>query len=191
MKDIILQELTTAQKVLEDFISQEKNIEAIQSAADLMIQSVKGGGKVLSCGNGGSACDAAHFAEEMTGRFRENRKALAAIAITDASHITCVSNDFGYNHIFSRYVEALGKKGDSLLAISTSGNSENVLLAAELAKQMGIKVIALTGKNGGKLADLADVEIRAPHQGYSDRIQEIHIKVIHIMIQLIENSLIK
>jgi len=190
MKETILNELNTAKTVLDAFLSNESNILAIEKAATLMIKTLKDEGKILSCGNGGSACDAAHFAEEMTGRFRENRKALAAIAMTDMSHITCVSNDFGYSHIFSRYMEALGKKGDCLLAISTSGNSENVLLAAKAAKQMGAHVIALTGKNGGKLAEIADVEIRAAHHGYSDRIQEIHIKVIHILIQLIEDAIV-
>lgn len=189
MKETIINELSEAQKVLENFLSNEANISAIENAASLMIGAVKSDNKILSCGNGGSACDAAHFAEEMTGRYRENRKALPAISMSDMSHITCVSNDFGYDFVFSRYLEALGNEGDCLLAISTSGNSKNVLLAAEVAKQKGIKVIALTGKNGGKLAELADVEIRVPHHGYADRIQEVHIKVIHILIQLIEKSL--
>ncbi|PIW05238.1 MAG: phosphoheptose isomerase, partial [Cytophagales bacterium CG17_big_fil_post_rev_8_21_14_2_50_40_13] len=129
-------------------------------------------------------------AEELTGRYREDRRALPAIAISDPSHITCVSNDFGYESIFSRYIEGLGREGDALLAISTSGNSKNILKAATMAKQRKMKVIALTGKNGGELAELADVEIRVPHMGYADRIQEIHIKVIHILIQLIEKGTI-
>ena len=131
-----------------------------------------------------------HFAEELTGRYREDRRALPAIAISDPSHITCVSNDFGYESIFSRYIEGLGREGDALLAISTSGNSKNILKAATMAKQRKMKVIALTGKNGGELAELADVEIRVTHMGYADRIQEIHIKVIHILIQLIEKGTI-
>ena len=131
-----------------------------------------------------------HFAEELTGRFRLNRRPLAAIAISDPSHITCVGNDYGFNSIFSTYVEGLGKRGDVLLAISTSGNSENIILAAESAKREGIAVVALTGKDGGKLASLADVEIRVPHQGFSDRIQEIHIKVIHILVFLIEQKVL-
>lgn len=151
-----------------------------------MANAIKDGGKIFSCGNGGSHCDAMHFAEELTGRYREDRKALPAIAISDVSHISCVSNDFGYDFIFSRYIEGLGKEGDVLLAISTSGNSKNVLRAAEMAKQKKMKIVALTGKNGGDLRELADLEIRVPHYGYADRIQEIHIKVIHILIQLIE-----
>ncbi|MFK7899537.1 MAG: D-sedoheptulose 7-phosphate isomerase [Cyclobacteriaceae bacterium] len=185
----IKKELTEASHVLNDFLSKEENIQAINNAANLIINSVKKGGKVFACGNGGSSCDAAHFAEEMTGRFREDRKALPAIAITDSSHITCAGNDFGFDYIYSRYLQALGNNGDCLLAISTSGNSANILRAAESAKQQGISVIALTGKNGGDLAELADVEIRVPHHGYSDRIQEVHIKVIHILILLIEKDL--
>ena len=152
----------------------------------MFAQAINQGGKVFSCGNGGSHCDAMHFAEELTGRYRENRKALPAIAISDPSHISCTANDFGYDFIFSRYLEGLGQKDDALLAISTSGNSANVLKAVETARQKGIRTVALTGKDGGKLAALADVEIRVPHMGYADRIQEIHIKVIHILINLIE-----
>ena len=189
MKEIIENELNEAAEVLNKFLSMPESIAKIEEAASIIVASLKNGGKVLSCGNGGSACDAMHFAEEMTGRFRENREPLPAIAIADPSHITCTSNDFGFNYVFSRYLRALGQKGDVLLAISTSGNSENVLRAAELAKQRDIKIIALTGKNGGSLAEYADVLINVPHNGYSDRIQEIHIKVIHILILLIEKSM--
>ena len=154
-----------------------------------MVNSIKSGGKAISCGNGGSMCDAMHFAEEMTGRFRENRKALPAVSISDASHISCVGNDYGYDEIFSRYVDSIGREEDVLLAISTSGNSENVLKAAKVAQEKGIKIIGLTGKNGGKLAELCDVEIRVRHSGYADRIQEIHIKVIHSLIHFVEENL--
>ena len=143
----------------------------------------------MSCGNGGSHCDAMHFAEELSGRYRNNRKALAAISISDASHITCVGNDYGFDFIFSRMVEALGQPGDVLLGISTSGNSKNVIEAVKAARQRGMQVVLLTGKDGGQLAGMADVEVRVPHFGYADRIQEIHIKVIHIFIQLIESQL--
>ncbi len=132
-------------------------------------------------------CDAMHFAEELTGKFRNERNALPAIAISDPSHITCVGNDYGFDYIFSRYIEGVGKEGDALLAISTSGNSKNIINAAKKAKEKGIKVISLTGKVGGELSKLSDIEIRVPHLGYSDRIQEIHIKIIHIIILLIEN----
>jgi len=188
--DLIKAELVEAQKVLEQFLSADANLDAIQKAALMMVNAIKSGGKIISCGNGGSHCDAMHFAEELTGRYRENRKALPAIAISDPSHMSCVSNDFGYDFVFSRYIEGLGQKGDVLLGISTSGNSTNVLRAAEMAKQKGMQVVILSGKNGGDLADLADAEIRVPHFGYADRIQEIHIKVIHILIQLIEKHTI-
>lgn len=186
---IILQELQEASDLLNRFLSNEANLEKINDASGLIIQSIKNGGKVLSCGNGGSSCDAMHFAEELTGRYRENREPIPAISISDPGHITCTGNDYGFNHIFSRYLKAVGNKGDVLLAISTSGNSENVVLAAETARQKNMKVIALTGKSGGKLAALADVLINVPHEGYADRIQEIHIKVIHILILLIEKGL--
>ncbi|MBO9700036.1 MAG: D-sedoheptulose 7-phosphate isomerase [Sporocytophaga sp.] len=187
----ILAELKSAAEVLNNFINSEQNIQAIETAAELMISSLKNGGKIISCGNGGSSCDAMHFAEELTGRYRENREPIAAISISDPSHITCTANDYGYAFVFSRYVGALGRPGDVLLAISTSGNSENVLKAAEEAKGKGMKVVGLTGKNGGKLAGLADVAINVSHQGFADRIQEVHIKIIHILILLIEKGLAK
>jgi D-sedoheptulose 7-phosphate isomerase len=155
-----------------------------------MSTALKNGNKIISCGNGGSMCDAMHFAEELSGRFRDNRRGLAAVSISDPSHITCVGNDYGFDHIFSRYLEALGQSGDVLLGISTSGNSKNVILAVEKAKELGIKSIVLTGKDGGKLADLAELEIRAPFSQYADRAQEIHIKIIHNLILGIESELI-
>jgi len=190
MKDLILNELNHAAEVLEKFIAQPDTLDKIEAAADLLVQSFQADGKVLACGNGGSSCDAAHFCEELTGRFRDTRDPLPAINMSgDTAHLTCTSNDFGFARVFSRHLKALGRKGDVLLAISTSGDSENIVLAAEMAKQMGVKIIGLTGKGGGKLAEYCDVEIRAPHKGYSDRIQEIHIKVIHIIILLIEQKL--
>ena len=190
MLDIISQELNEAQIVLQNFLSNEKNIADIETAARLMAGCIQNGGKILSCGNGGSHCDAMHFAEELSGRYRENRRALPAIAISDVSHISCVSNDFGYEYVFSRFIEGLGNQGDVLLGISTSGNSGNIIKAVEAARLKGMKVVILSGKDGGKLADKADVEIRVPHFGYADRIQEIHIKVIHILILLIEKMVI-
>ncbi|MBI0030265.1 D-sedoheptulose 7-phosphate isomerase [Gilliamella sp. B14384G15] len=189
--DNIRNELTQAIDVLTKFVSDEKNLKAIQQAAILIADSFKQGGKVLSCGNGGSHCDAMHFAEELTGRFRDNRPSYPAIAISDVSHISCVGNDYGFDYIFSRYVEGVGSKGDVLLGISTSGNSTNVIKAIEAAKQKGMKIITLTGKDGGKMNGLADVDIRVPHFGYADRVQEIHIKVIHILILLIEKEMAK
>ena len=184
--EIIKNELNESYRLLKKFIDNDSNINAIESAAELMKVSIKNGGKVISCGNGGSMCDAMHFAEELTGKFREERKPLPAISISDPSHITCVGNDYGFQFVFSKYLEGIGKKGDVLLAISTSGNSENIINAVNYAKANNIKVVSLTGKGGGKLSGLSDVEIRVPHFGYSDRIQEIHIKVIHILILLIE-----
>ena len=134
-------------------------------------------------------CDAMHFAEELSGRFREDRKALPAISISDPSHISCVGNDYGFDFIFSRFVEGVGKKGDVLLGISTSGNSSNVIQAAKSAKTKGMKVICLTGKDGGQIASLCDLEVRVPWMQYADRIQEIHIKVIHSLIDYIEKNL--
>ena len=134
-------------------------------------------------------CDAMHFAEELTGRYRDDRKALPAISISDPSHLSCVSNDYGYAFVFSRFIEAFGKKGDVLLAISTSGNSKNVLNAIQEAKKQGMLVIGLTGKSGGLMKDVCDIEIRAPYSEFADRAQEIHIKVIHSLIDYIENHI--
>ena len=186
LQQYVRQELSEAAMVLDQFLNDDTNLEKITRAAELLAESFKAGGKVLSCGNGGSHCDAMHFAEELTGRYRENRPAYPAIAISDPSHLSCVSNDFGYDYVFSRYVEGLGQSGDILLGISTSGNSANVLKALEVAKQKGMRTIVLSGKDGGKMAGLADIEIRVPHFGYADRIQEIHIKVIHILMGLVE-----
>jgi D-sedoheptulose 7-phosphate isomerase len=186
---MIRQHFEEAQQVLAAFLADDKNFEAIEKAGNLMISSVHNGGKILSCGNGGSMCDAMHFAEELTGRYRDNRKAIPAISISDVSHISCVGNDYGYEHIFSRYIEALGNPGDILLAISTSGNSKNILKAIEAAKTKGMKIVGLTGKDGGAMASLCDVEIRAPHSNYADRAQEIHIKCIHSLIDHIERGI--
>ena len=184
----IKQHFTEAQSVLSAFLAEDKNFENIESAGKLLVESFRNEGKVLSCGNGGSLCDAMHFAEELTGRYRENRPAIGAIAIADASHMACVGNDYGYDFVFSRYVEGVGRKGDVLLGISTSGNSQNVINAVA-AKEKGMKVICLTGKDGGKMAGLCDVEIRAPKSDFADRAQEIHIKVIHSLIDYVERNL--
>ena len=187
-RELILANLTEAQNVLDQFISNNENLEKIDQAANEMISSLKNGGKIISCGNGGSMSDAMHFAEELTGFFREDRLPLAAIALSDPSYITCVGNDKGFHQIFSRQVSALGKEGDVLLAISTSGNSKNVINAIYEAKKLKMKTVALTGKNGGEIANLADIEIRAPYSQYADRAQEIHIKIIHSLIHCIEEG---
>jgi D-sedoheptulose 7-phosphate isomerase len=184
----IIDHFLEAKEILSQFIDNQDNFDKIKRAGDEMIRAIKSGGKVISCGNGGSMSDAMHFAEEMTGRFRENRGPLAAIAISDPSHITCISNDYGYEFIFSRFVESIGGRNDVLLAISTSGNSQNVINAVEKAKEKGMFVVALTGKDGGKLAHLADLELRAPMSKWADRVQEIHIKIIHSLIHYIESN---
>ncbi|MCO5259155.1 MAG: D-sedoheptulose 7-phosphate isomerase [Crocinitomicaceae bacterium] len=176
-----------AAEILQKFNTSE-NFQKIAEAGQIMVDSINTGGKIISCGNGGSMCDAMHFAEELTGRYRNDRPAIPAISISDPSHISCVGNDYGYEFVFSRYLEAVGQKGDVLLAISTSGNSKNVLNAIEVAQKKGIKVIGLTGKDGGKMANLCDVEIRAPYSEYADRAQEIHIKCIHSFIDYIERN---
>ncbi|MCB2410977.1 D-sedoheptulose 7-phosphate isomerase [Hymenobacter lucidus] len=186
---LIHAELTEARTVLDRFLADSQNLARIEQAARLMSTCLGTGGKILSCGNGGSLCDAQHFAEELTGRYRQDRPALAAIALTEASHLSCVANDYGYEYVFSRYVQALGRPGDVLLAISTSGHSPNVLRAAEAAQACGMQVVSLTGKDGGPLAALSDVEIRVPHTGYADRTQEVHVKVIHVLLRLLEHLL--
>lgn len=184
--DQIKNNFQQSKEVLEGFTSDPQTWLKLEIAGEMMVQALKSGNKIISCGNGGSLCDAMHFAEELTGRFQNDRQPLPALAISDPSHITCVANDFGFEYIFSRTVEALGKPGDVLLAISTSGTSLNVINAIASAKQRGMKTVGLTGKTGGRMASLCDVEIRAPHFGYSDRIQETHIMVIHSLVNYIE-----
>jgi D-sedoheptulose 7-phosphate isomerase len=187
--DRIIHSLNEARNLLEKMIADKTFIQSISRAASLMTNSLKINAKIISCGNGGSMADAMHFAEEMTGKFRDERPSIPAIAISDPSHITCAANDYGFGAIFSRFIESMGNENDILFAISTSGNSENIIRAAETARSRSMKIIALTGKDGGKLSSLSDVEIRIPHFGYSDRIQEMHIKVIHIIIELVEAEL--
>jgi D-sedoheptulose 7-phosphate isomerase len=187
--ELIKNNFLEGKQILDQFIGDENNLKKIEQAGQALVISIKNGGKIISCGNGGSMCDAMHFAEELTGRFRENRKAIPAMAISDASHLSCVGNDYGFDEVFARYVDAFGKKGDVLVAISTSGNSNNILKAIAAAQQKGMVIIGLTGKAGGKVAELVDIEIRAPFSEYSDRAQEIHIKVIHSLIHYIEENL--
>jgi len=188
LKSEIKKQFEEAQLILSQFQNTE-NFEKIETAIEMMCTALKAGNKIISCGNGGSMCDAMHFAEELSGRFRNNRRGLAAVSISDPSHISCVANDFGYDFVFSRYIQALGQSGDVLLGISTSGSSKNVILAVEEAKKKGMKTLVLTGKDGGKLAELADLEIRAPYSEFADRAQEIHIKIIHNFILGIELNL--
>jgi len=183
----IKESLQEAADKLQQFMENDSNLKNIEAAAILIARSLSEGNKVISCGNGGSLCDATHFAEELTGRYRNNRRPLPAIAINDPAYFTCVGNDFSFNEIFSRFVEATGQKGDILLAISTSGNSPNVIKAVESAHAKGMKVVALTCDSDNDLRTISDIAICAPKSDYSDRIQEIHIKIIHILVQLIEN----
>ena len=178
--------LKDAQDALTGLLANEATLLNIESAAEILIETFENGRRVFSCGNGGSMCDAMHFAEELTGRYRKDRKAYPAVAISDPSHLTCVANDFGYDYVFSRYLEGHGTEGDSLIAISTSGNSPTVLNAAKTAKSSGIKVIALTGNENSELQNLAEVGICTPGGAFADRTQEMHIKVLHILIEMVE-----
>ncbi|MFC4160421.1 D-sedoheptulose 7-phosphate isomerase [Chitinimonas lacunae] len=178
-----------AARLLDQVRNDPAFFEAIGQAAELLVNSFKAGGKVISCGNGGSHCDAMHFAEELSGRYRDNRPALPAMAISDPSHLSCVGNDYGFEFVFSRHIEAFGRPGDVLLGLSTSGNSANILRAVEAARQREMRVVLLLGRDGGKLRGRGDVEIVVPHFGYADRTQEIHIKVIHTLMDLIEQGM--
>jgi D-sedoheptulose 7-phosphate isomerase len=164
-------------------------LERIAQAGAMLADTFAAGGRAYSCGNGGSMCDAMHFAEELTGRFRDDRRGYAALAISDPGHLTCVGNDYGYERVFARFIEAHGRAGDVLLAITTSGTSRNVVAAAQAAKELGMKVIALTGRAATPITDLADIAIVTPGGKYADRVQELHIKVIHILIELVERRL--
>ena len=189
MKELILKDLLETQSALDRFISDHSTLDSISAAAAICTEALRNGNKIITCGNGGSLCDAAHFAEELTGRYRNDRQPFPAIAVNDPAFLTCVSNDYNYEDIFARYVQGVGCKGDVLLAISTSGRSVNVQKAAVAAEAKGMKVVALTGPVGNPLTELADVSICAPSSKHSDRIQEIHIKVIHILIHAIEAGL--
>jgi D-sedoheptulose 7-phosphate isomerase len=184
----VTQAFADSLQTLDIFLKNPEIPHQMEKSIKIFVDCLNNQGKIISCGNGGSLCDAAHFAEELTGRFRKDRRALAALTINDPGHITCVANDFGYEHIFSKYIEAHGKKGDVLLAISTSGTSANVIKAVEYAKQRQMKVVGLTGKSGGVLKEMADVALVVPSQ-VTDRIQEVHIKCIHIFIEGIERAL--
>ena len=185
----ILNALQDAHSALEALLANEQALDQLAKAGDAMADAIASGHKILSCGNGGSLCDAMHFAEEMTGRYRQDRPGFAAIAIADASHMSCVGNDYGYSDVFSRYVSAVGQKGDVLLAITTSGTSGNVLAAVKAAHEKGMLVVGLTGRENSPLANEADFAIVTPAGKWADRVQELHIKCIHILIELVERCL--
>ena len=181
--------LLEAREALDHLINDDAQLANIEAGAVLLIDALRSGRRVISCGNGGSMCDAMHLAEELSGRFRENRPAMAAVAISDPSYITCVANDYGYDQVFARFVEGNGGAGDVLFAISTSGNSQSVVLAAQAARAKGMKVVGLTGRPGSQLEHCTDVCICTSAGRYADRVQELHIKVIHILIELVERAL--
>lgn len=180
--------LVEAQKTLSDFLNNPDQLGKCSKFSDMLYDTFKDGGNLFTCGNGGSHCDAMHFAEEWTGRYRKDRAAVGALALGDASHMSCVSNDYGFDQVFSRQLDGLGRKGDLLVGLSTSGNSKNVILAFETAKKKSIKTVALLGRDGGKIKELADLSIVIPAQT-SDRIQEMHIKIIHTVIESVERKL--
>lgn len=188
MKDFWLNNFKKSQSVLDEFIKSDDLIASCVEFSEMLIDCYGGSGKSLACGNGGSHCDAMHFSEELTGRFYKPRRPLAAIALGDAPHVTCTANDYGFDYIFSRQVEALGSPEDLLIALSTSGNSKNVIEAVKSAKKIGMKTVGLLGKSGGELKDMVDLSIIVPAET-SDRIQEMHIKIIHTVIETLERRL--
>ena len=188
MKESIIKAFSTIFELVDKCLKEKKLIARIEQISGLIAETFKSGNKVLICGNGGSSTDAMHFAEEFTGKFRKERKALPVIALTDPSHITCVANDYGFEEIFARGIEAYGKPGDILIGISTSGNSENVIKAFNKAKNIGMKTIALLGKEGGLLKNVCDIELIVPGET-TDRIQELHGIVLHIIIESVERIL--
>jgi D-sedoheptulose 7-phosphate isomerase len=181
--------LVEAHLALNRFLQDEQNLHNVAAAARILVSAFRDSGRAFSCGNGGSMCDAMHFAEEFTGRFRHNRPGIAAIAISDPTHLTCVANDFGYDQVFARYLQSHGRPGDVLVAISTSGKSQSILVAAQAARQLGMRVVGLTGSAGAPLEAMCDVCICSPGGAHADRVQEMHIKIIHILIELVEREL--
>lgn len=187
--DVWKNSLIEAHQTLQRFLEDPEQLRKCEEFSKLLIQTFQSGGKLFTCGNGGSHCDAMHFAEEFTGRYRKDRAPLGALALGDPSHVTCVSNDYGFEEIFSRQLIGLARKGDMLVGLSTSGNSENVIRAVKAAKEIGVTTVALLGRDGGKLKSLADLAIVIPAQT-SDRIQEMHIKLIHTVIETVERQLV-
>ena len=185
----IQQHFEESAQLAQQLLGDKDFLEAMQQGAELLVEALGSGHKILTCGNGGSMCDAMHMAEELSGKYREDRPPFAALAMSDASALTCIGNDYGFDQVFSRQTQALGKPGDVLVCISTSGNSQNVLQAALKAKEIGMHVLSLTGNGGGALGDLADVDVSVPWSGFADRIQEVHIRCIHSWIDAIEHEL--
>lgn len=187
----IIKTIEESKKGLDKISNNFKQIQNIESASKLIVDTIQRGSTIFTCGNGGSMCDAMHFAEELSGRFRENRKGLSSIAISDPSHITCVGNDFGFEFIFSRFLEANANGNDLLLAISTSGKSKNILKACDYCKDNNLKLITLTGRPNSEVSNISDIDICTSNGIYSDRVQELHTVVIHILIELVEELIFK
>ena len=188
MDSIIATALREAERVLCEYRADAVCAKAIDSILDRLERCFQEGGKILLAGNGGSMADALHFAEEWTGRFRRDRRPFPALALGEAAHLTCVGNDFGFEHVFSRLVQAFGKPEDVLILLSTSGNSANLLRAAEAARACGVDVVGLLGRGGGPLKELCDLVLVVPGDG-SDRIQELHMLTLHAMIESLEKRL--
>ena len=187
--DKIIETFQESREGIDKILKNKASIKNIKKASELIVQTISNDSKIFSCGNGGSMCDSMHFAEELSGRFRENRRGLTAISISDPSFITCVANDFGFENIFSRFMEANSKKNDLLFAISTSGSSKNILKVCDYCRNNNIKVITLTGKENSEVAKYSDINISTPNGCYSDRVQELHSIVIHIIVEMVENQL--
>jgi len=188
MNKYVRHSLLEAKQGLNSLLDNKLMLETIADAGRLLINTFEDHRRVFSCGNGGSMCDSIHFAEELTGRYRKDRPPLPAIAISDIGHFSCVGNDFGYKQVFSRYLEAHAQSGDCLVSLSTSGSSDNILYAAKKASSLGMKIIGLTGHQDAELASLCTIHICTPAGQFADRIQELHIKVLHILIELIERK---
>lgn len=189
----MIEAFQNAKLALEAFLADGRNFTTLDLAADLVAESLGAGGKVLACGNGGSACDAMHFCEELTGRFRKDRAPLAAVSLTDVGHMSCVANDYGYDHVFARGVRALGRRGDVLVALSTSGNSANIVRAVEAAAELGMRTVGLLGRDGGVLAGRCDLQWIVPgvpaEHPTADRIQEIHMLILHALVEGVERRM--
>ena len=194
LKELLKTHLQEASSILNEFTNNDEYLSSVTEAAETIITSLSNGNKIISAGNGGSMCDAMHFAEELSGRYRENRQALAAVSISDPSHITCVGNDYGFDQIFSRYLDAVGNKGDVFFGITTSGNSNNITRALVTAKRKGMKTVILTSDRPESdvrmlFNHLIDNTILTPRNKYADRTQELHIKIIHSLIDMIERQM--
>lgn len=188
MKKFLVENFNYSAELIHKVSKDESFLENISKIIDVLVQACRNNKIIYSCGNGGSMADAIHFAEEMSGRFQDNRPGLPAIAISDPGHISCVGNDYGYDFIFSRFIESVGKENDVLFGISTSGKSKNVIEAIKKAKELNIKTICLLGKDGGELKSICDYPLIVP-DSITHRIQEVHIQCIHNIIEGVERDI--